>query len=1154
MLFNIFLNNIERLILILCLLTSLAGFSNNISIDNNENSFKIVSKSVDCFSFINTISVVNTKVIKTEKGNFLKLNVPSYSTTSISGNPELPVLKKLINVPSGVDKIDIRIINIEDTIIKLEDYGYNMYIFPKQPSVIKNSNDIQFFFNKSFYSKNQFNIENVVDTEILGIMRGNKLARVNISPFKYNPFTNEIQIITRIEVAVNFIDVDEELDKLNRQRFFSHSFESLFKNNINYIPINISDFITNYPVKYVIISDPMYQSSLQPLIEWKKKKGFIVIEEYTNNPLLGSSSDSIYSFLKDLYNNPVDGIVPTYLLLVGDEDQVPSFYVTTQGTSHVSDMYYCEFDGNGDFYPDMYYGRFSASNSLEVDNQVDKTLNHEKYLFNNPNFLENIVLVSGVDATWAAVHGNGQINYGTDYYFNSLHGHNVHSYLYGSGTSITSDMPIASDSIISDISKGFSFANYTAHCGVSGWSDPSFNIQDISNLQNNDKYGFIVGNCCQSNKFDANLCFGEKLLRENNKGAVGYIGATNNTYWDDDFWWAVGSTLNIVSNPSYIGTGLGFYDRLMHENGEIQQDWFFTAGQIIHSGNLAVTESGGLEKYYWEIYHLMGDPSLMPYIGVPSVLTATHLNSMPVGSSSLMVTTEENSYVALSNNGVLLDAKLVGPSGVVNLNFSQISQISNLDLVITKQFKQPYISNVNIINSNAPFITYYSHNLLDPLGNNNNKADYNELVELIIDFSNIGLQTANNVSIIVTENDPYISMIDSVCFFDSISNNNIVNNTSPFLFQVSNYLPDQHVSTFFIEIVDSSGNIWNTIFYDTLNSPSIKLVEYIIFDTILGNNNGKMEVGETLNLTIRVENSGNADVFNLVSNLNSVSSNVTINAINSNIDTLVSSSVASVSYEISIDANTPIGTVVDFDFNISDGTYSDIDIINEVIGIISEDYETGNFSKFLWNQGSFPWVINGNDPYEGNNCSRSALNLPGQEKSKLSINLNVISNGYISFYKKLSSEDGYDFLKFRIDSQLIGQWSGVDSDWSFCSFPVNIGNHKFEWSYEKDYAIDIGEDCAYLDYIIFPPIDLSVNYTNNKFMDYQIYPNPTLGTFKIDFPFLSYRKILIYDENGRIIHSDNYSSSFNFDISNESAGHYYIKIMPEEVIFNIIKN
>ena len=39
---------------------------------------------------------------------------------------------------------------------------------------------------------------------------------------------------------------------------------------------------------------------------------------------------------------------------------------------------------------------------------------------------------------------------------------------------------------------------------------------------------------------------------------------------------------------------------------------------LMLAGNLAVTEAGGsLVDYYWEIYHNMGDPSLITYMGIP---------------------------------------------------------------------------------------------------------------------------------------------------------------------------------------------------------------------------------------------------------------------------------------------------------------------------------------------------------------------------------------------------------------------------------------------------------------------------------------------------------------------------------------------------------
>ena len=154
----------------------------------------------------------------------------------------------------------------------------------------------------------------------------------------------------------------------------------------------------------------------------------------------------------------------------------------------------------------------------------------------------------------------------------------------------------------------------------------------------------------------------------------------------------------------------------------------------------------------------MGDPSLMPYIGVPTILTVSHPNATPVGTTSLTVTTEENAYVALSMNGVLLDAQLAGPTGIVNLSFNAIANIGSADIVVTKQFKQPYINTINIISPNAPFVIYNTHTLNDPTGNNNLEADYNELIELNIELNNVGSQPTQNVNVVISTNNMYVNL------------------------------------------------------------------------------------------------------------------------------------------------------------------------------------------------------------------------------------------------------------------------------------------------------------------------------------------------------------------------------------------------------------
>jgi hypothetical protein len=82
----------------------------------------------------------------------------------------------------------------------------------------------------------------------------------------------------------------------------------------------------------------------------------------------------------------------------------------------------------------------------------------------------------------------------------------------------------------------------------------------------------------------------------------------------------------------------------------------------------------------------------------------------------------------------------------------------------------------------------------------------------------------------------------------------------------------------------------------------------------------------------------------------------------------------------------------------------------------------------------------------------------------------VLVNDTISFYRKVSSENGYDFLNFYVDGILLGSWSG-NLDWDKVSYPVAAGIHRFSWVYEKDEATSSGDDAAWIDYIEFPLFD-----------------------------------------------------------------------------------
>ena len=72
----------------------------------------------------------------------------------------------------------------------------------------------------------------------------------------------------------------------------------------------------------------------------------------------------------------------------------------------------------------------------------------------------------------------------------------------------------------------------------------------------------------------------------------------------------------------------------------------------------------------------------------------------------------------------------------------------------------------------------------------------------------------------------------------------------------------------------------------------------------------------------------------------------------------------------------------------------------------------------------------------------------------------------ISFYRKISSESGFDYLKFYIDNSQKASYSGA-VDWGRVTFTTNIGAHVFKWCYSKDGSVSRGLDAAWVDEIGF---------------------------------------------------------------------------------------
>jgi len=987
-----------------------------------------IQEQTNDLKFTESLSYIELEESVTKDGSFLKLTSNGTTRTYDKGKPNLPVISKLIDIPFNARAV-VKIINYDEEIINLKEYNLSSKILPAQPSLSKSDDPTKktFYKDEEIYSKDAFFAKDIVTIEDKGYLRNRHIGYVEVSPFQYNPIRNTLKILKNIEYEIIFID------NVNKTVKKPKSLESPYFNNIINTANKSSEpkAILSGPIKYVIVSDRMFEATLAPFIKWKTKKGFNVITVYTDDSNVGSTTTSIKAYLKDLYENPADGVSPTFVLLVGDVDQIPAFDTKLSGDYHVTDLYYCEY--TNDFLPEVFYGRFSATTIDQLKAQIDKTLEVEKYEMPDPSYLDNVVLIAGVDNGAAPTFGNGFVNYTNQYYTNTDNGITSYYYLYADTTGVmSSNDSEAAESIKTYISSGVSIANYTAHCSNEGWSDPNVSISDVANMTNEHKYPLMIGNCCQSVKFEGES-FGEDVLRAQNKGAVGYIGGSDLTYWDEDYFWGVGLA-EISAHPTYENSGLGAYDRFFHLNSEEKSDWFITQGQMVFAGNLEVEASSSSRKnYYWEIYHLMGDPSLVPYVTVPEVLNANYSSEIIVNTTSFQVISEEDSYVALSQNGILLDADLVNETGVVNLSFDAITGTDSVNIVITKQNKQPIIDQINITPDTNPNIYVSEIVVNDILGNNNGLVDYGESVSLNIKLQNSSeLYGAENVTVTISSLDTNVVITDDTENFGTINLSESKTIESVISLDFKNRFANNQKVECEVELSWESGT--KTTFTKTskfnilVMAPEIQINDLVINDDT-GNGDGILDPGETVQLKLEVENLGESSISNIYGEISGITGSSLVSITNS-ISTTISLNVGEkkfVEFEVSLSENEEFKVPVSIDFNIKDGmsNYYNTSATKEImLGESQSCLISEEGTVYVDNKGVFFYDTGGDGLGYSNNEDYTITFKPYDENSQ-------VSAKFDNFNLEYHSSCGYDYLSVYdssvvVASALIGSYCGAD--------------------------------------------------------------------------------------------------------------------------------
>ncbi len=1032
-----------------------------------QNQIKLISQNSNETIIQFNISDYQFHKVQTPNGTELTISADNSTPLLIKGAPDLPQMTASIIIN------DLGGTNIEVISQKHEDINY-IDIAPSKGNLLRNIDpaSVPYTYGEA-YNKNQFFPGNLTESNQPYIARDFRGQAIHVYPFQYNPITKTLRIYTEITVKVTKTDypAPNEFYRTKTPNKISYEFDQIYNEHfLNYNQIKAKYTPLEEEGKMLIICYDDFMDEMQDFVTWKNTIGRPT--EMVGISTVGTSASDIKSYVENYYNT--NGL--TYLLLVGDAAQVPAMSGGDLGGD--SDNAYGYISGD-DHYQELFVGRFSATTGEQVTTMVTRAIAYENGATLGNGWLNQVVGVAsdqgpGDDDEYDYQHYRNMATDLLGYTYTTSH-----ELFDGDQDGNDADGNPSPTDVANVINAGVSLALYTGHGGDTEWATSGFSVSDVNNLTNTGKWIYSYTVACVVGNFVANgECFAESWLRAsdgsgNPTGAVGFYGSTINQSWA----------------PPMVGQD-EMVDILVESYSNNIKRTF--AGIGVNGMFLMNDETSDYDMT--DTWTCFGDPSFMVRTDDPANMTITHDDAIIFGASDFQVSCDfDGALATISKDGEIIGSAYVSNgNATIPLN-DQIAPGDVVKLAVVGYNKITYLTDINVI---APAGAYISMTDFDIDGAQS--MDYNSTKNLNFTLTNLGPDQANGVTATITTDDQYITLSnnENISIGDIAGDNGTATNSSVVIHSATN-VPDQYSAQLHITITDENDSTWQKDFTITINAPDLVGEFGNINDTdgqlafassplttignnseytynvevkqIGGNNNGLLDAGENVILTFNAENIGHAGIYNAYGHLTTTSEYITINNAETYIDTLNVGETFANEFNISVDSAAPTGTMAEFTFIFGTPQYKDTLVYNLPIGLIIESFETGDFSAYNWQQGGDAnWTVVADSPQDGSYCAKSG-DINDEQTSEISLQLNGVPAGQtMSFYYKVSSESGYDFLKFYVNGTEIASWSD-EVPWTEYTYTfTDAGNYTIKFAYEKDYSDSAGSDCGWIDYLILP--------------------------------------------------------------------------------------
>ncbi|HOC41783.1 MAG TPA: C25 family cysteine peptidase [Thermoanaerobaculales bacterium] len=614
--------------------------------DMNEAGVEILSSSANGIEFMVELPGIALSSAATDGGQFVRVEVPGLGRIGAVGEPELPALRRFVEIPDGAQvEIDVNV--IESRVIDLAAEGMAVPVEPVQ--MPRPKCDCEEARNWRFsYSPEAYRGTIAHPTALTGpfTFRDHRMMLLALAPVRYDVDRGRLEVTTRAQVSLRFTGGDLAATVDRKERLASRHYDAfLGKATVN-LNMNLEGANWAYPddapVEFLIITPPQFVTALEPFVEWKTSCGYHVT--VTTTDVAGTTTSAIKSYLTGLYNGATP---PVYILMIGDSPSPLPTYTNSGGGYGGTDLPYVQMDA--DLYADMMIARWPIDDTTELANVRDKILWYEQPTAGNSAWLNRALFLGGDDYMgWYPTHEDviAQLMAPPP---NSAEC----ALWYGDTQNPTTQQ------LINDLNTGRGWAVYSAHSGPDGWSgDPPLSSGDMPNFGNTDMYPVSHGHSCSSNEWNNyGDVFGEAAVIQPSKGFVAYWGASNSSYWDGDDW-----------------LERGFFDAMFDTDmtgNMIPLDRQYSNLAACYAGLTEVTLQGGDEQYYWYLYNLNGDPTLDPFtrqpialdVGAPPVVPPTAIADFEVTVSDGAIGPVPLALVGVSQDGVLLGAGMTDATG-----------------------------------------------------------------------------------------------------------------------------------------------------------------------------------------------------------------------------------------------------------------------------------------------------------------------------------------------------------------------------------------------------------------------------------------------------------------------------------------------------------